>query len=150
MKIVRILMVLTSVAFSAEQKAVDPRPNILFIRSDDHAAHAIGAYGSRLSPLNFTPVIDRLAAEAIVFERAYCKNFIFTPSRASILTGQCPQTNGALGLTGKLPPAKQYLPDEMKKTRYQGHRGQVAPLGGEERVYSEFDAIRLGGCEPSK
>ncbi len=25
------------------------RPNILYIMSDDHAAHAIGAYGGRLS-----------------------------------------------------------------------------------------------------
>jgi N-acetylglucosamine-6-sulfatase len=119
MKIYPILMVLTSVAVSAQEIALDPRPNILFIMSDDHATQAIGAYGSRLSGLNPTPVIDRLAAEGIVFERAYCNNSICTPSRASILTGQYPQTNGVLDLTGKLPPAKQYLPDEMKKAGYQ-------------------------------
>ena len=34
------------------------RPNILFIMTDDHAAHAISAYGSRI---NKTPGIDRLA-----------------------------------------------------------------------------------------
>jgi len=34
------------------------RPNILFIMTDDHAAHAIGAYGSRV---NTTPHLDRLA-----------------------------------------------------------------------------------------
>jgi hypothetical protein len=33
------------------------RPNILYIMSDDHAAHAIGAYGSRI---NATPQMDRL------------------------------------------------------------------------------------------
>ena len=36
------------------------RPNIIFIMSDDHAAHAISAYGSRV---NRTPNIDRLARE---------------------------------------------------------------------------------------
>ena len=36
------------------------RPNILFIMSDDHAAHAISAYGSNV---NKTPNIDRLADE---------------------------------------------------------------------------------------
>jgi len=35
--------------------AADARPNILFIMSDDHAAHAISAYGSKV---NQTPQID--------------------------------------------------------------------------------------------
>ncbi len=38
-----------------------PRPNILFIFSDDHGQQAISAYGSKV---NKTPNIDRLA-EAI-------------------------------------------------------------------------------------
>jgi arylsulfatase A-like enzyme len=112
-------MACTCVAVSAQQEGVAKRPNILFIMSDDHAAQAIGAYGSRLAPLNPTPVIDRLAAEGILFEHAYCNNSICTPSRASILTGQYPQANGVLDLTGKLPPEKQYLPVEMKKAGYQ-------------------------------
>ncbi len=33
-------------------------PNILFIFADDHAAHAIDAYGSQI---NETPNLDRLA-----------------------------------------------------------------------------------------
>ena len=40
------------------------RPNILFIFSDDHAEHAISAYGSRV---NQTPHLDRLAAEGARF-----------------------------------------------------------------------------------
>ena len=36
------------------------RPNIIFIMTDDHAAHAIGAYGSKV---NTTPHLDRLARE---------------------------------------------------------------------------------------
>ena len=43
------------------------RPNILFIMTDDHAAHAISAYGSRV---NQTPHLDRLAREgALLRER---------------------------------------------------------------------------------
>jgi len=119
MKKIQIIIACAFAATSAQQNAVAQRPNILFIMSDDHATQAIGAYGSRLAPLNPTPVIDRLAAEGMLFERAYCNNSICTPSRASILTGQYPQTNGVLDLTGKLPPAKQYLPVEMKKAGYQ-------------------------------
>jgi arylsulfatase A-like enzyme len=67
------------------------RPNILFIMADDHAAHAIGAYGSRV---NTTPNIDRLANEGAMFRNVFVTNSICTPSRASILTGQYSHVNG--------------------------------------------------------
>jgi arylsulfatase A-like enzyme len=67
------------------------RPNILFIMSDDHAAHAISAYGSRV---NRTPNIDRLAREGALLEQVMAINSICTPSRATILTGQYSHLNG--------------------------------------------------------
>src|SRR5436190_9840762 len=66
-------------------------PNIIFIMSDDHAAHAIGAYGSRV---NRTPNIDRLAREGAIFTSDFATNSICTPSRAAILTGQYSHVNG--------------------------------------------------------
>ena len=42
--------------FGAQAKS--DRPNIFFIMADDHAAHAISAYGSKI---NKTPNIDRIA-----------------------------------------------------------------------------------------
>jgi len=66
-------------------------PNIIFIMSDDHAAHAIGAYGSRV---NTTPNIDRLAREGMRFDNTFVTNSICTPSRAAILTGQYSHRNG--------------------------------------------------------
>jgi arylsulfatase A-like enzyme len=67
------------------------RPNILFVMSDDHAAHAIGAYGSRV---NQTPHIDRLAGEGMRLDNVFVTNSICTPSRAAILTGQYSHLNG--------------------------------------------------------
>lgn len=67
------------------------RPNILFIMSDDHAAHAIGAYGSRI---NTTPQIDRLARDGVRLNGCYCTNSLCTPSRATILTGQYGHVTG--------------------------------------------------------
>jgi arylsulfatase A-like enzyme len=67
------------------------RPNILFIMSDDHAAHAIGAYGSRV---NQTPNLDRLAREGMLLTNVFATNSICTPSRAAILTGQYSHING--------------------------------------------------------
>ncbi|WP_262511281.1 sulfatase family protein [Lutibacter citreus] len=98
--------------------AQNKQPNIIFIMSDDHAAQAIGAYGSRLANLGLTPNIDKLAQEGIRFENAYCNNSICTPSRASIITGQYSQTNGVLDLDISLDTAKQYLPIELKKLGY--------------------------------
>ena len=43
-------------------------PNILFIMSDDHASHAISAYGSRI---NTTPHIDRVAKEGMRFDNCF-------------------------------------------------------------------------------
>jgi arylsulfatase A-like enzyme len=67
------------------------RPNILFIMSDDHAAHAISAYGSRV---NQTPNLDRLANAGMRFDNCFCVNSICSPSRATILTGKYSHLNG--------------------------------------------------------
>ncbi|MHC4582597.1 MAG: sulfatase-like hydrolase/transferase, partial [Planctomycetota bacterium] len=61
------------------------RPNMILIMSDDHASHAISAYGSTI---NKTPNIDRLATEGIRFDNCFCTNSICAPSRAVILTGK--------------------------------------------------------------
>jgi arylsulfatase A-like enzyme len=67
------------------------RPNILYIMADDHAAHAISAYGSRI---NKTPNLDRIANEGLRLENCFCVNSICTPSRACILTGKYSHKNG--------------------------------------------------------
>lgn len=77
--------------FSGAAPAPGQRPNILFIMSDDHAAHAISAYGS---VVNQTPNLDRLAREGMRFDRCFAVNSICTPSRATILTGQYSHLNG--------------------------------------------------------
>lgn len=71
--------------------AAAERPNILFIMTDDHAAHAISAYGSTI---NHTPRIDRLAKEGMRFANCFCTNSICGPSRATILTGKYSHKNG--------------------------------------------------------
>lgn len=66
-------------------------PNILFIFSDDHAQHAISAYGSKV---NQTPHLDRLAKDGARFTNSFVTNSICTPSRATLLTGQYSHLNG--------------------------------------------------------
>src|SRR5512137_2884134 len=78
-------------ALLAAAAAPPTRPNVVFIMSDDHAAHAISAYGSRV---NETPNIDRLAREGMLFRNTFVTNSICTPSRATILTGLYSHKNG--------------------------------------------------------
>jgi arylsulfatase A-like enzyme len=72
-----------------------PSPNLVFIMSDDHAAHAISAYGSRV---NQTPHLDRLAQDGVRMDATYCTNSICSPSRASILTGTYSHINGVASI----------------------------------------------------
>ncbi|KAL3291452.1 DUF4976 domain-containing protein [Colletotrichum asianum] len=67
------------------------RPNILFILTDDHAAHAMSCYGSRI---NETPNLDRIAKGG----NCFCTNSICAPSRATILTGTYNHVNGVTTL----------------------------------------------------
>lgn len=66
-------------------------PNILYIMSDDHAAHALSCYGS---VVNQTPNLDRIAKEGMRLDRCFVTNSICTPSRATILTGKYSHMNG--------------------------------------------------------
>ena len=111
-----IFVVSQSAAIAAEAATA---PNILFIMSDDHAAHAIGAYGSRLAGLNPTPNIDRLAKEGARLTNCFCTNSICTPSRATIITGQYSHRNGVTTLNGSIEPARQTLALQMKKAGYE-------------------------------
>jgi arylsulfatase A-like enzyme len=89
---VRTLVLATLLgAIVAASAAAADRPNIIFIMADDHAAHAISAYGSRV---NQTPNIDRLAREGMLLRNVFVTNSICTPSRAAILTGQYSHLNG--------------------------------------------------------
>jgi arylsulfatase A-like enzyme len=91
-------------------------PNILYIMSDDHAAHAISAYGSTI---NTTPNIDRLAREGIRLTNCFCENSLCSPSRAAIMTGTFSCRNGVVDLTTKLDPAKPTFPTALREAGYQ-------------------------------
>ena len=117
MRVTRIILAMLVV--SAISATAADRPNVLFIMSDDHAAHAISAYGSRLAEVAPTPNIDRLANEGALFTNAFCTNSICSPSRACVLTGQYNHINGSFDLAGSVSPGKQMLAIQMKKAGYQ-------------------------------
>ena len=92
------------------------RPNILFIMSDDHAAHAMSCYGSRI---NHTPNLDRIASEGMRLDRCFCTNSICTPSRATILTGTYNHVNGVTTLDTPMDAGLQTFPKLLRESGYQ-------------------------------
>jgi arylsulfatase A-like enzyme len=82
---------LTLPAFAVSRASAAKRPNIVFIMADDHASHAISAYGGKL---NKTPNIDRLAKEGMRFTNCFNVNSLCAPSRAALITGRYSHHNG--------------------------------------------------------
>ena len=92
------------------------RPNIVFIFTDDHATHAIGAYGS---VINETPNLDRLAREGMRFDSCFCTNAICAPSRAVILTGKHSHRNGVPTNRESFDGGQQTFPKLLQSAGYE-------------------------------
>lgn len=76
------------------------QPNILLIFSDQHAQRVAGCYGDAIAE---TPHLDRLAANGVTFDNAYCPSPICVPSRMSMLTGRYPGDQKCWTLQDYLP-----------------------------------------------
>jgi arylsulfatase A-like enzyme len=110
-------------------------PNIVLVVADDHAAHAIGAYGS---VVNATPQLDRLAAQGMRFDACYCTNSICSPSRATMLTGTYNHVNGVRTLSSEFDARQPTFVSVLHDAGYQtalfgkwhlGHGGIHDPRG---------------------
>lgn len=116
----RQLSFLAVFAFAVVMRAAAPqRPNIIFIMTDDHAAHAVSVYGSKV---NQTPHMDRLAREGMRFDRAFVVNSICTPSRATILTGKYSHLNGT-PVFNRFDGSQPTIPKMLQQAGY--HTGMV-------------------------
>jgi arylsulfatase A-like enzyme len=113
------------------------RPNILFIMTDDHAAHAISAYGSRV---NQTPNIDRIAREGALFRNVFVTNSICTPSRATILTGQYSHLNGVT-MFNRFDSNRLTVAQLLQKAGY--HTGMIGKwhLGSDPQGFDTWNIL---------
>jgi arylsulfatase A-like enzyme len=75
-------------------------PNILWITSEDNAAHWIGCYGNKQAS---TPRIDQLAGEGIRFSRAYSNAPVCAVARSTILNGAYAVTMGTQHMRSRHP-----------------------------------------------
>jgi arylsulfatase A-like enzyme len=84
--------------------------------TDDHAAQAIGCYGSRL---NKTSHIDRIAREGVRFDNCFCTNGICAPSRATILTGRYSHLNGVRDNAHVFDGSQETFPKLLQAAGYE-------------------------------
>ena len=66
---------------------MQPRPNLLYIHSDQHNPYVMGCAGD---PVVETPHLDRLAAEGVQCTQVYCPSPVCVASRMAMLAGRYP------------------------------------------------------------
>ena len=105
------------VAFSTICSALlaNDRPNFVFFITDDISADDLGAYGSTVAK---TPNLDRIAADGLVFDKAYLTTSSCSPSRCSIITGRYPHNTGAPELHLPLPEDQVTFVQKLKDAGY--------------------------------
>ena len=112
------LLAFLAICLSAPVSIAAPRPNVLFIIADD-LNRSLPCYGQ---PVVQTPNVDRLAARAVRFDRAYCQYPVCSPSRVSFLSGRRPEQTRMFGNEGaSRTPSLQdaaFLPEYFRQQGY--------------------------------
>lgn len=88
---------------------------ILFVTTDQQRYDTLGCNGGQLAR---TPVVDRLAAEGIRYERAVPQSVVCMPSRSTMLTGQHPRTHGVWMNGVPLPVDAPSVAAELHRAGY--------------------------------
>ena len=87
----KIFLIFFLSSFISCHPAEKPKPNVIFVLTDQWRAQAMGYAGD---PNVKTPNLDLLAEENLNFTLAISSIPVCSPARASILTGQYPLTHG--------------------------------------------------------
>lgn len=123
-------------AFSLTESSSSRRPNILYIHSHD-TGRFTSPYGYQVP----TPNLQGLASEGIVFRQAFCAAPTCSPSRASLLTGACPHSNGMLGLAHRgfaLNDYRQHIIHTLRR-----EAGYRSTLIGLQHIANDPHVIRI-------
>ena len=121
--LVKMILILTSPFILSGCQSVNkkqasdlPPPNILWISCED-ISPALGCYGN---PYAGTPTLDRLAAEGVLYTRAYAQAPICSPARSTLITGVYATTLGTQHLRSDIPMPEGFriLPQYLSEAGY--------------------------------
>ncbi len=106
-------LAVSSLSFSVA--AASRKPNLLLITVDSARADRMGFLGGKAG---VSTNLDRLAAESMVFERAFSQSPSTVVSHATVLSGAYPQSTGINEIGGELSPSLPSLPELLKSQGY--------------------------------
>jgi arylsulfatase A-like enzyme len=106
------LLSCTAVGVHHQVLAADPpKPNILFLLSDDHSYPFLSCYGDTNVK---TPTIDALAADGMKFHRFFTGSPQCVPSRATYMTGRTPVAARMTRFSSPLPRDEITFPELLR------------------------------------
>lgn len=156
--LVGVMLVLGRLGPQVRAAEGPPRPNVVFLYTDDQARWAMGAYGNREIR---TPNLDRLAREGARFANAFTATPVCSPSRASMFTSRYPtqfgisdwidpQSEPDIGLA----PSAIVWPELLKANGYatallgKWHLGTRPEFHPTRQGYDRFFGFLGGGNRP--
>ncbi len=112
-------------------------PNVLLILTDDQGYGDLHAHGNRLI---HTPVLDRLAAQSVRFERFFVSP-LCSLTRASLLTGRYYLRTGCASVTRGLEAVR---PDEVTLAEVLGRAGYATGCFGKWHIGENYPSHPRG------
>lgn len=130
----------------------EPRPppnNVLLVLLDDVGVDKLALYGALDDP-PLTPVLDGLAAQGVLFQRAYATP-ICSPTRAALLTGRHPRRTG-IGALVRFNDTVDLSDDEVAVPAMLHHspRAYTSALSGKWHLSALTDASRPAATHPAR
>jgi arylsulfatase A-like enzyme len=115
---------------TADSAAEARRPNVVLVTIDTMRADHLSAYGySRAT----SPVLEALAREGVLFERAFAQSSWTKPSTASLLTARYPSMHQLYLEKASLADREVLLPEVLRDHGY-----RTAVLSGNPWIRPEF------------
>lgn len=111
--------------------AAPQKPNILWLIAEDMGPH-LSCYGTKEV---WTPNLDKMAKEGVLYTRAYTTAPVCSPSRSAFMTGMYQTTIGAHNHRShrndnyRLPDGVRLLTDRLREAGYHTANLQQLPFG---------------------
>ncbi len=117
MKIWPLLGAVLALSICTISYAADiPRPNILWLTSEDHGPH-MGCYGD---PYATTPNVDALAAKGLRYTHCWSNAPVCAPARTTLISGMYPPSTGGEHMRSmvEFPQGKKMYPQFLREAGY--------------------------------